>query len=54
MGSFPVCDVASEIAIEDRSEECFIADMPLCAISSEAKIKRLKKKKNIIQVVLTH
>lgn len=41
--SFPVCNVASEIAIEDRSEKCFAADMSLCAVPSEAKRRDEKK-----------
>lgn len=36
-GGFPVCNVASEIAIEDRSEKRFAADTSFCVIPSEAK-----------------
>lgn len=42
--SSPVCNVASEIATEDRLESCFAANMSLCAIPSEAKITDGEKK----------
>ena len=36
-GGFPMCNVASEIAIEDRSEKRFAAVTSFCVIPSEAK-----------------
>lgn len=40
---FPVCNVASEIVIEDKLEKCIAADVSLCAILSDAKIRDGKK-----------
>lgn len=41
--SFLVCNMASEIAVEDRLEKCVAANMSLCAIPSEAKIRDVKR-----------
>lgn len=49
-GGFPVCNVAPEIAIEDRTEKCFAADISLCVIlrCNSPEAKRRDKKRTVI------